>query len=414
MAWKAIGMASLFGLIASNFVDNNNQVKGDANAQNDVVSKVSQKPDPIIPRRKSQQDPIIPHSRNLQDPIISRPGSMTDQPKTSLLLASISKSIVSDTAQQEKTIHKDTVNTTPLMYAAAKGDITKMKAYMHMVRKQDSREMTALMYAAYYGHLEAIKLLVWDEAKMHDKRGKTALMYAAQQGCIECVSILLPFEKGMVDKDNWNALMYSAMCNDMPCQELIDAESEYINEDSEYILKAGLLSKHNKIGHTKIQSADISLIEVNILGITPLMEAATVGDIQGVKAHIKEYRGRKDRYGTTALMYAAIGNHIECVRLLRTSERREQDHEGFTALMRAAIHGNIECIELLAADEYGILNNIRWSAIAYLIQNNHLEGLQYLLHLEGSLQEREDVGYSIISLLEQSPNPWVQTLLQSY
>lgn len=400
MAWKAIGVASLFGLIASNFVKNDNKELINNKTHSNITSK--------------KLDPIIPRSNSLQEPVIPRPGSMLDQPKTSFLLASISKSITSDTAQQEKTIHKDTVNTTPLMYAAAKGEITKMKAYMHMVRKQDSREMTALMYAAYYGHLEAVQLLVWDEAKMRDKRGKTALMYAAQQGFVECVHALLPFEKGMVDRDNWNALMYSAMCNDMPCQDLIDAESTYINEDSDHILKAGLLSKHNKIGHNKIQSTNLPLIEVNILGITPLMEAATVGDVQGVKAHIKEYRGRKDRYGTTALMYATIGNHVECVRLLRTSERREQDHEGFTALMRAAIHGNIECIELLAADEYGMLNNLRWSAIAYLIQNNHLEGLQYLLHLEGSLQEREEVGYSIISLLEQSPNPRVQLLLQSY
>lgn len=389
MAWKAIGIASLLGLVTSNFVNRENKTQNYSKRPGKVIS------------RKSES--TIPRSESLRNPS-----------NTSLLLASLSKSAITDEAQQERIIHRDTVNSTPLMHAAAKGDLAKMNAYMHMVRRQDSREMTALMYAAYYGHVEAIKLLVWDEAKMRDKRGKTALMYAAQQGFQECVCVLLPFEKGMVDKDNWNALMYSAMCNDMPCQDLIDAESMYLTGDSDNILKAGLLSKHNRIGRNEIQNTDLPLIEVNILGITPLMEAATVGDIQGVKTHIKTYRGRKDRYGTTALMYAAIGNHVECVRLLRTSERREQDHEGFTALMRAAIHGSIECIELLAADESGMLNNIRWSAIAYLIQNDHLEGLQHLLHLEGSLQEREEVGYSIISLLEQSANPQVQMLLQYY
>lgn len=388
MAWKAIGIASLLGLIGSNFVRHDDAAQSHNKRPNSIVETG---PRPAIPQSKSPRD----------------------QPNTSLLLVSISKSITSDTAQQDKAIHRDAINSTPLMHAAAKGDLTKISTYMHMVSRQDNRGMTALMYAAYYGHVEAVKLLVWGEAKIHDKRGKTALMYAAQQGFGECVRALLPFEKGMVDKDNWNALMYSAMCNDMPCQDLIDAESTYLTGDSDSILKVGLLSKHNKIGKSEIQSANLPLIEVNILGITPLMEAATVGDIQGVKAHIKTYRGRKDRYGTTALMYAAIGNHVECVRLLRTSERREQDHEGFTALMRAAIYGNIECIELLAADEGGMLNNIQWSAIAYLIQNNHFEGLQYLLHLEGNLHEKEEVGYSIFSLLEHSANPQVQMLLQA-
>lgn len=101
----------------------------------------------------------------------------------------------------------------PLILAAAKGDIEKIKKLLDGGEKIDAQNaygITALMEAARDGHTEAVKLLLDRKADMEvmDENGGTALMHATITGHTEIVKLLL--DRG-ANMEAWNAKVGTAL-----------------------------------------------------------------------------------------------------------------------------------------------------------------------------------------------------------
>ncbi|TNJ29412.1 Ankyrin repeat protein 3 [Giardia muris] len=123
----------------------------------------------------------------------------------------------------------------------------------------------------------------------------------------------------------------------------------------------------------------------------PLMEAAWIGDLEGVKANLKEV-GQKNEDGWTALMKAAEYGHANCIPLLE-KEVGVQDNQGWTALMLAASNGQTDCTRLLLS-EAGKQTTGKWNrlppgmtALMMAARENHLEVVQLLLPYERGLKD---------------------------
>ncbi|EFO63826.1 Protein 21.1 [Giardia lamblia P15] len=81
---------------------------------------------------------------------------------------------------------------------------------------------------------------------------------------------------------------------------------------------------------------------------TPLMHAAADGDIEAVKKHLLEDKGKKNSDGDTALIIAARAKHKDIVELLDPT-----DKDGVTALMRAADRNDLPTARALAPLQRG-------------------------------------------------------------
>ncbi|TNJ29579.1 Kinase, NEK [Giardia muris] len=84
------------------------------------------------------------------------------------------------------------------------------------------------------------------------------------------------------------------------------------------------------------------------MSLTELMRAAGKGDLEAVRANLKDV-GKKDNNGWTALMWAAFWGHFNCIPLLE-KEIRIQNSDGRTALMLAAFKGHTDCVRLLLSE----------------------------------------------------------------
>ncbi|MBL7471684.1 ankyrin repeat domain-containing protein [Robertkochia sediminum] len=86
-------------------------------------------------------------------------------------------------------------NLTPLCYAAAKGDVAKVKELIELGADVDatSRGYTPLMYAARYNHCKVVKALLnagAEEDVKHSVLKKTAYDFAAISNADEAMTIL--------------------------------------------------------------------------------------------------------------------------------------------------------------------------------------------------------------------------------
>ncbi|TNJ27900.1 Ankyrin repeat protein 1 [Giardia muris] len=88
---------------------------------------------------------------------------------------------------------------TPLMIAAATGDVHRVSLQIRDAGKQTTSGRTALMFATERGHVDCISLLLDKEVALQDNNGITALMFAAHAGASECARFLLS-EVGITTK----------------------------------------------------------------------------------------------------------------------------------------------------------------------------------------------------------------------
>ncbi|EFO65685.1 Kinase, NEK [Giardia lamblia P15] len=266
---------------------------------------------------------------------------------------------------------------TPLMCASFTGDIETVRRHLSERDRKNSDGETALVLAAREGYKEIIELL-----DPTDEDGVTALMRAAAKGDAEMVELLAPVQKGMRDKNGDTAFMHAFR--------------------NKHIDTAMLLQRYETHSWT------------------PLMCAALVGDIEGVKKHILD-KDTRNSEGDTALIIAARAGHEDIVEvldptdynrvtaLMRAADRNDlataralaplqagQRASGSsnidwcirngTALMRAAARGHAEVVELLLEKEGGMQTSDGRTALMIAAENNHSGCVRLLLEEEGGME----------------------------
>ncbi|ESU40071.1 CH-TOG protein [Giardia duodenalis] len=190
---------------------------------------------------------------------------------------------------------------TPLMCAAAAGDIKAAKKYFSEKDRKNDDGDTAFMIAAKAGQESIVEL--FDPT---DRNGVTALMRAVDRKDIRTIELLISLQKGRrTTKIVW--------------------------------IRRLLISKG-----------------------TALIRAAARGYIEVVKLLMEYEGGMQDTDGRTALMWAARNGHLECVELLLEKEINMQNSKGWTALMFAVYWKEPECTRFLVERERDIKTTHTW------------------------------------------------------
>ncbi|ESU40379.1 SSU ribosomal protein S8E, partial [Giardia duodenalis] len=268
---------------------------------------------------------------------------------------------------------------TPLMRAAAAGDIKAVKRHLSKKGKKDNRKDMALMIAARAGHEDVVELL-----DPTDKYGVTALMKAVDRNDMEMVELLIPFQKtkiapgkvkingrymckgtalmraaahgyarivellveheGGVRRVGWPALMLAAQCY-LPNHPFADPFVDHPKCVELLMEREGSISKW-----------------------TELMYATYRGDVDTVRSSL-HMKGSRDVGGWTALMYAAAQGHEEIIELLR-EEGGMMNNDRQTALMWAARNGHPGCVRLLLEKEGGMLDKYGGTALMWAVFQN--------------------------------------------
>ncbi|ESU41573.1 Protein kinase NEK family protein [Giardia duodenalis] len=220
---------------------------------------------------------------------------------------------------------------TPLMRAAAAGDIKAVKKHLSKAGKKDNRKDMALIVAAKAGHIDVVELL-----DPTDGDGVTALMRAVDRNDIGAMRALIPLQKG-------NKMI----------------EDTYIN---------GL----------------------RISNGTALMMAAAHGHAEAVKLLVEEESNIRDSAGKTALMHAVHNNHPGVVRILVTYECGKTYSNGRTALMIAAERGHTEIVVVLAPHEKGLADSSGRTALMLAANNAHIETVRRLVEHEKGMRDNQN------------------------
>ncbi|EFO61036.1 Kinase, NEK [Giardia lamblia P15] len=249
-----------------------------------------------------------------------------------------------------------------------------------LLREHEASSWTPLMHAAAAGDIEAVKMHLSDKDKKNSD-GETALIIAARAGHKDIVELLDP-----IDEDGVTALMRAAERNDLATARAL------------LPLQGGM----NMTGRVKIAGW-------NIINGTALMVAALKGHTEIARLLVEKEGGMSDSNGWTALMVAAKRGHPDCVKLLLEKEGGMSDSGRWTALMRAAQEGHPDCVELLLEKEGGMSTSGGWTALMSAAQNGHTEIVGLLVEKERDINRskllniaREKGNKEIIAILSES------------
>lgn len=250
---------------------------------------------------------------------------------------------------------------TPLMCAAADGDIEAVKEHLSDKDKRNNNDETALIIAARAGHEGIVELL-----DPTDDKGVTALMRAVDRNDVDTVKALIPLQK----------------------RKRTAGEAE---TDGLRMTKGTALMRAAAHGHTGMVKL---LVEHECrmkdeCGKTALMRAAQGNNLECVKILLHEEAGMTQSSGWTALMYAAYSNSIECAALLVKKEAEMQNKNGRSALMIAVFNNSVDCVDILLDHEGGMQDKDGWSALMHAVCNNKLECAMLLLEKERCMQDND-------------------------
>ncbi|EET00689.1 Kinase, NEK [Giardia duodenalis ATCC 50581] len=215
---------------------------------------------------------------------------------------------------------------TPLMRAAATGDIKTARNHLPKNGRKSASGDAALILAARAGHEDVVELL-----DPTDKNGVTALMRAAERDDIEAARALMHLQKRR-----------AAKC----------------------VMINGRSASHG----------------------TALMMAAACGHADVVELLVEYEGGMKDTTGQTALMYAVLNNKLGCAKLLLKRESGMQNHTGRSALMLATWYGNAKYVPLLLKKEGGMQSNNGWTALMNSAYKNKLDCVKLLKEKEKDMK----------------------------
>ncbi|ESU34807.1 Ankyrin repeat protein [Giardia duodenalis] len=278
---------------------------------------------------------------------------------------------------------------TPLMHAAAEGDIEAAEKHLSDKDKKNSEGDTALIIAARAGHKDIVELL-----DPTDKNGFTALMRAAQRNDLATARALAPLQAGQKASGDvkigevtiykgGTALMMAAAHGYAEIVELL-AEHEKREKVGGwtalvFAARSGLSSNRSNDPLVDYPRCVELLVgyESSVSGWTGLIYAAYRGDIGAVRNNLHMNKSQ-DAGGWTALMYAAAQGHEGVVELLK-KESGMRNNTGQTALMWAARNGHPECVKLLFGRESGMKNDKGWTALMNAVWGDHIECVKLLL-----------------------------------
>lgn len=236
----------------------------------------------------------------------------TMRSKENLLNPTKSLPVISDS---KGPISRDKNGNTPLMLAAANGNLTNVLQYFNTqagLQNQDCK--TALMMAAENNHLQIVRLLLEAEAGKTTDVGDTALIIAATQGHTSIVEVLVEHEAGLATNAGWTALMKAATGDHHRVARLL------------------------KLREIKKQAGN---------GLTALMIAAAMNSEGVLQELIEDECGIQDSEGKTALIFATINGHLQLVKWLAPYEYSIRDNKKRSALDYARDAKNIDVQDFL-------------------------------------------------------------------
>lgn len=257
---------------------------------------------------------------------------------------------------------RDSCGNTAVLIAAKVGD----ENMVELIDPTDNSGITALMRAAASGETQLVKALVPIQAKRQTSAlryhevgaksckfnsGSTALMFAARFGQEEAARILVGSELNMTDNWHTTALMHASVDGRSCVVPLLLQEAGMQSSDGYTALMIA-----SERGHSEV-AALLHHKEARMQN-EELWTALMIGAVHGYNSItylLAEHEARmQDKNGTTALMKAAATGHPEIVTSLRDKEVGFQDKWGWSALMWAACAGDADTTKLLANHEKGL------------------------------------------------------------
>ncbi|MDA0323275.1 MAG: ankyrin repeat domain-containing protein [Verrucomicrobia bacterium] len=142
----------------------------------------------------------------------------------------------------------------------------------------------------------------------------------------------------------------------------------------------------------------------DLRGNTPLMLAASGGDVAGVRKLLRRGASvhKRNIHGSTALMGAAAGGHLTIVRMLldRGAHASSSSKSGYTALMFAAKNGHLDVVETLlsrgvAVDNRDVNGD---TALMYAVHEGHPDIVKQLIQSGATAQLTDRSGVSALAL----------------
>ncbi|ESU40318.1 Protein kinase NEK family protein [Giardia duodenalis] len=274
---------------------------------------------------------------------------------------------------------------TPLMRAAAAGDIKAVKRHLSKKGKKDNRKDMALIIAAKAGHIDVVELI-----DPTDGDGVTALMRAVDRNDIGAMRALIPLQKGkkMIEDTYINGLRISSGTALMMAAAHGHAEAVklLVEEESNIRDSAGKTALMHAVHNNHPEVIRILVThdcgKTYSSGRTALMIAAERGHTEIVAALAPHEKGLADSSGNTALMLAANNARTEAVRWLAEYERGARDSHGRTALMTAARRGDLEMGKVFAEHEKGITDEDGRTALVNVTRAGHREAAEILMEHE--------------------------------
>ena len=255
----------------------------------------------------------------------------------------------------------------------------------HQVMQAASRGDTALIAAGREGHRDVVALLLTlgADVDLANRHGETALFLAVTQGDTPLTTLLLNngADPNTLERENRSNRMTAARIALGRDSILIKAVQEGHEEIAHALLNAGATADHR--GHMgksalywaieksrpaiagMLLSAGVTPDINSLAGMTPLMEAARLGDIDSAQllldhgANVNAFQHPDLGYdsqsydvsGMTALMFAARNGHTDLVKLLLEANAQVNIHNGrnMSAIQEAAANDHIEVVKLLQA-----------------------------------------------------------------
>lgn len=184
---------------------------------------------------------------------------------------------------------------------------------------------TQLMHMAQSGQSDGVTANL-REARIvrHDR---TALMLAAENGHLECCKLLVNAgEAGIVDERGVTALSRAVVTENFLCALFLFP------------------------------------YEGRLSSITPLMQAAALGDCDGLLPNIR-YLNMKDINGYTATMFASLYGNIKCLEYLFVNEQTLGDFPLISALQLAIKHNQLPSVSFLLHQKPYLLSNVFFSGV---------------------------------------------------